>query len=268
MVSIDQVLSTATDIVPIKDLGEDRWAFAVPLQGEIAKHYFKQSISNPNHANVLGFQGYWNFKKELQQIRGSSTFLNLRLDTKMRPDGFWLPGFVDLRVLEEKGKLTSSVYRDVGVVVYNDGEPNQLIASNLIKQVKEDQLPLLLPFRALDYKVDGECLNGIAIDLTQNQKGIIFGEEARKIIEKIDYPGNSGAGRVSRYRGGDWIANWARFIDYSDDHGLVDWMCAEGARADLVSAHTGMISRQYDSKIERLETKKSQEQEAFEKSLS
>ncbi len=273
MITLDQVLSTAKDIVPIKKSEGDRWTFAVPFQGEIARHYFDETVSNPAEAGVEGFKGYWKFDNETGLIIGSSTNHCLRLATKMRPDGFWLPGVPEARVLDRAGKLTNRGYRDLGVAVYNDAEPNKKIAQEIIAQAEGKQLPFLLPFGAMDYEVDKKFPEGIAISLAENPKGIITGEEAAQILSQMNYPGSSGACRVYRYWLGGYLAYWCRFYASCGD-GLVDWMCAEGAPADILGAHASLMERKYEGQaqelqrqIKQLSAERDREQEAFKKAL-
>ena len=80
---LDQVLSTAKDFV-VLDKIEKKVVVAFPFQGNIAKHYFDQTISNAEESKVEGFNGHWEFNDKTGLIEGSSTLLTLRLDEATR----------------------------------------------------------------------------------------------------------------------------------------------------------------------------------------
>jgi len=269
MVKLIQVLNTATDIVPIKKVGEDRAVVAIPLQGEIAEHYFEQAVAvlreagvNPSKSNT-----HHTYDSETGQIRGSSTNFCVVLDSKMRRDGFWLPGVSEARFLDETGKLSNNVYRDLGIAVYGDAKPNEETAQAIITQAQRGELPFILPFKAMDYALDKTRVGGIAISLAENPRGIITGDEARRVVKSMDHKGNSGACSVNRFRDGYYDAHWYWF-DYSYDNGLVDWICAEGARQDILQANNDMLERTLGVEIQKMTAERDKKQEAVEQALS
>ena len=274
MVNLDQVLSIATDIVPLKKLEGDRWAVAVPLQGEIAKHYFKPTIKILKQAGVdpSSSDTYHSFDGD--KIRGSSTNFCTILQCQMRPDGFYLLGVPEARILDKAGKLSGNFYSDLGMAVYSDGAPNQETAQAIIQQAAGEQLPFVLSFRAMDYALDNKRVGGIALSLAEEPIGIITGEDARRVIEEMNYPGNSGACGVYRDGGGYYYACWLRF-DNSNDNGLVGWICAEGARSEILRANEKRLKRKYANQtnklrkqIQKLKLDKDKEQEDFQQSLT
>ena len=132
-------------------------------------------------------------------------------------------------------------------------------------------MPLIASFRNLDYRLDSNFSNGIAITLSKNSEGILSGAEATKYLEDNNFytEDSAGACGVGRDGNGGRIAGWNCF-DYSYDSGRVDWMCAEGSRADVETAYTGkngVLERQYNDKISKLETERDQRKESFLDSL-
>src|SRR3989344_3469627 len=108
---INKILDTAEDIVLIRPSNDDeKYVFAVPFQGDIARNYFDKTLANPAEREVSAFQGDWSFNNRSGQIKGSGPFHALRLDTILRRDGLWIPGVLEARKLEQEGKLRSGVY--------------------------------------------------------------------------------------------------------------------------------------------------------------
>ena len=236
-----------------KDVREDRYVIAVPLKGEVAKHYFNKTISNPAERDVPAFQKYWKFNEKTGEINGSSTYLTLRLARELGKDSFWIPSVSEARALDKAGKLKNGVYSDYGIAVFDDSEPNKKTAKTLIEQAKSMKLvlPLLVPFSSLDYQLDRESDFGIALSLS-DAKGIISGEDAVKLLEQFDYKSNSSVCRLDRGRYGDWVANWDG-LDDSYFNGRAGFVCGEAAHADLAEAHKKLVKRKYAQKSKEFE---------------
>ena len=219
---LDKVLNTAKDIVVVEKIKDGKFVFIFPFEGEIAEHYFDKTLVNPKENKINGFNRYWDFNDKTGLINGSSTLLTLRLDEKVRPDGFWVPTPEEGLFLDKNGKLSNNVYRDYGIAVYSENEPNKEIAKEIIKQVEKD-LPLVIPFKALTYRIDEGFPDGVAVALVENPKGIKSGGEASELLKKF-YTGNSGACGLDRNGGGYWDALWS-YLALSSAAGRVDWMC-------------------------------------------
>jgi len=262
---LDQILSTAEDLVPLGSVDKERVRFAFPFRGKIAKHYFDMALANPAERDLDGFNRHWKYNPKTGLIEGSSTLLTLRLSTKTRLDGIEVPTLEEGMLLDKKGKLTNGAYRDFGVVVYSNGEPNQKVAEEIISQTKRE-LPLVISFGALDYRVDADFPNAIAVFLAENQDEVRSGKKAEEILSK-GYKESSGVCRVFRYGDGVWGANWGG-LDYSNDYGQVDWMCGEAMRADLKVAYKGVLERKYDVEINKLNAKKETDAQDFLESLA
>ena len=227
---LDRVLETAEDLVVLDSRNCYKVKFAFPFKGEVARHYFDKTLANPDERDVEGFKGCWKYDSKTELIHGSSVFLTLRLDKVVRKEDLWIPTLEEARLLDKKGKLSNGVYRDFGVVVYSQGEPNQRVAKEIRSQTKR-KFPLIVPFSALDYRVDSEFPNGVAVFLSDNQDEIKSGKKAQEIFSNC-YTRDSGACRVSQDRDGDWGAGWLG-LDGSGGDGRVDWMCGEATRSDL-----------------------------------
>jgi hypothetical protein len=263
---LDEILSTTKDIVIISPAeAEDKMVFAFPFEGDVARQYFDRTVANAKENKVDGFNKYWKFDEKIGLIKGSSNLLALRLDGEARKDGLWIPTPEQAMFLDEKGKLSNNVYRDYGVVVYSDGNPNKKVAREIIEQTGKE-LPLVVPFKALVHRIDENFDYGIAVVLSEDPKGIKSRKKAIKLLGDFDFKGNSGACRLDR----DWDGNWNAYWDglgISNANGRVDWMCAEGTRADLMTAYEGLLKRQYSTKIKKLTTERDEKQAEFKKSL-
>ena len=260
---LDQVLNTAEDLV-VLDKVEDKVVIAFPFQGKIAKHYFDQTISNAEENKVDGFDRYWRFDEKTGLIKGSSTLLALRLDEEARKEGLWIPTPEEAMVLDKEGKLTTNVYREFGMGIYSEANPNQEVAKEIINQSQAD-LPLVIPFKALTHRLDKNFPYGIAVSLT-DATGVKSGKQATELLDKFTYKRDSGACGLGRDRGGDWGAGW-NWLDDSNAVGRVDWMCCEATRAEVKSAYQGLLKRTYDTQITNLTTERDKKQVDFEKSL-
>lgn len=265
---INQLLETAEDIVPVRKLEGERYVVAFPFRGEIARECFEKTLVNPVERDVPAFQKYWKFNEETGEINGSSTCLALRLDKRLREDGLWIPSVPEARALDNMGRLKNRVYRDFGIAVFDDSAPNQKTAKALVGQAKSMKLPLplLVPYKSLDYQLDKESDSGIAPSLF-DAKWIISGEDAVKMLEKFNYVERTSVRWLGRDRNGDWVACLGS-LGGSDDDGRVDFVCGEAARADLVEAHKKLIGRKYAQKALKLQEQKEKESAEFASSLN
>ncbi|MFA5019584.1 MAG: hypothetical protein WC533_00625 [Candidatus Pacearchaeota archaeon] len=246
---LDEVLNTAEDLVIIGKSGtKGKYVFAFPLKGEVAKHYFYKTLADGEERNVAGFKEYWQFDDKTGLITGSSTFLALRLDEAVRADGFWIPDIEEALFLDKERRLTNGVYRDYGLAVFNDREPNQEVANEIISKSGNRELPLIIPFKDVAHRLDGNFPYGVAISLVDNPSGLKSGEQAQKILSRFNYVGDSGACRVYRYRYSGWFAGLDG-LGGSGSGGRGDFLCGEATRADLLSAHDGLLKRRYDAKL-------------------
>ena len=259
------VLKNAQDFIVIGQFARDSYVYASKPSFGTQKQLYEQSISNPNDKNVDVFDRCWKFDEQ-QGIKGSNTFLALRFDKMaLRPYGLWIPGLLEAKVLDKQGKLENGVYRDYGVAVYDEQNPNQEMAQRLVPQAQDFglQLPLIVPFRALDYNPNG---NQIDVSFVQSPQGIIQGKDAQRNIDSLNYKGNSGVQGLSRSWDGYWFAIWYR-LDFSDDVGRVDWVCGEATRKILEHAYSELNERNYGKQIQTLKEKQKADKDNFRKSL-
>lgn len=260
------VLRGAQDFIVIGKSGRDSYVYAVKPSLDVQKQFYEASISNPEDADIPVFQRYWKFNEE-QGIRGSSAFLALRLDQRaLRPNGLWIPGLLEAKVLESQGKLENGLYRDNGITVYSDAQPNKEVAETLIPQAAELdlELPLVVPFRALDYAPTRE--NGLDISFAESPKGIISGKEAQDKISSFYFKENFGVHGLGRFGYGCWVAHWDK-LDDSCDGGRVDWVCGEATHEILEKAHPELSERKYGERIKELREEQKSENAKFRESL-
>lgn len=254
------VLKDAQDITVIENLGDGNYVYAAKPSLDIMKQFYEQSIENPEDRNVNAFDDYWEFY-EKTGIKGSSTFLTLRLDKlALRPNDLWVPGLLEAKVIGDKGKLESEVFRDYGIVVHDSGEPNKHISEVLVPQARKLglKLPLIVPFRSLDYVNDQNKTYGIKLFLLNSGIGIIQGEEAQNKINSFDYEGNSGVQRFPRY--------WDD-LSGSNHHDKVDWICGEATQEILEKAYSKLSERKYGERIRELKEEQKSEHVKFIESL-
>ena len=266
---LDKILNTAKDFVVLGKSKEDKIGFAFPFEGDIARDYYKKTIANAKENNLEGFDGSWEFDDKTGLIKGSSTFLALKLDEQIRKDGLWIPTPKQAMLLDKKEKLSNDAYRDYGIVIYSEAKPNKEVAKRLIQEANKRgwKLPILAPFKALDL-IKLDLINTEAeISFKKDVEGIITGEEARQYLDKeLDYQYDSGACGLGRYSDGSWDASGYGFDDSNTD-GRVDFVCGEATHSDLKEAHLGLLKRQHKSQIDKLLIERDKKQADFEKSL-
>ena len=272
--SASDILADAQDLVVLRRSG-DNHVYAVKPSLEAQRQLYLESIADPSERDIPAFQGHWKLGKT--GIEGSSTFLTLRLDKRaLRPRGLWVPGLLEAKALESKGKLENGVYRDYSTVVHSVGNPHKETAEEIAKQAKSLGLglPLIAPFKSLDYSCDRKSKYGIAISLVKSPTGLISGQDAQAQIDALDFKSDSGFRWLGRDRDGGWNADW-NYLDYSDEDGRVEWFCGEAAREKIIEANATLTERKYAQKIRALETQMTKLEEAqikeradFEKSLN
>jgi hypothetical protein len=266
----NEVLNDAENIVLVRPADNaGNYVFAVRPSFAFRKKIFEASVSNPLENGINAFSGYWKPNEAEQEIKGSSTFLGLRLDKAIRPFGLWVPGVLEARVLDAKKELTNSVYRDFGMAVYSDKVSNPEIAQKLVERAKKEgwDLPLLVPFRGLDYQLNSKVQYGVDVSMVEKPEGIVIGREASDILSKFNWKANSGALRVDRNAGGYWFADNDYLADSNDCGRVGDWICGEAARADLAKAYDSLNERKYGVKIRELQDQMQKQKDAFVQSL-
>jgi len=246
MAELQELLNQAEDIVILeKNPAENRYRFAFPFSGDFARQCYQ--ASSKLNTELPEFDACWKFNG---QINGSNPFLLTRAQRVLRPIGLELPDTLDLLKLDKQGKLKNGFYRDCGIYVHSDSQPNQETAKALIEKGKQEgcKLPLVWGFGDLDYKV----VNGHAQIISVAQpKRIISGKRAKAILEKFYRAGDSGAQRVSRDGSGDWDVGWNGFA-FSGSDDLVDWLVAEGDRENLRQGYNNLFLRKYQAQKEKL----------------
>ena len=153
------------------------------------------------------------------------------------------------RALEKETINLNGTYGDSGLVLRNDGDPNQYLAKDLVNQVKQRgslQFPLMVPLAGLDLRYDANSPHSLSFQLTDSSE-IIYAPQLNKInhgkkFNRADEKGlpafedsgsrtlysNEEGGICRLYRYGDLDLN-ARYWDLADSNecGRVI-VCAEG----------------------------------------
>ncbi len=233
---------------------EGNLVYSQSLTGDLARQVYQEGrqIVAKDYSNTPAFKGYRNFGEKTGKIIGSSTFWGIVDDKVLRKQGLWIPELREARKLDELGKLSNRVYRDFGVVVYNDIDYNTEIGKVLVREAKKRdlKLPLVLPFRALDIRKAGNNY-GAEIVFADDTQGVISGDEAQEVINSLDYKTNSGVRRLCRVGDGLWFADWDDLAG-SGDSGRVDWVCGEATRANLSKKLEDSVNVLYDNQIREL----------------
>jgi len=255
MANLQKLLNDAEDIVILeKTPAEDRYRFAVPFKGNLARQGYDESLKIDSE--LPEFSKYWRFNEQTQQINGSSIPLLVRLQKVLRPQGLELPDSLDLLALDKQRKLINGFYRDCGIAIFSNDNHNQDTAKILIEKGKQEgwDLPLLYGFRDLDYVISNNRVKSIPVE---KPRRVVFGKEAEKVLERF-FKASQGAQRVCRYRDG-WVAGWVDFA-YLGPDGLVDFVCAEGTRENLREGYNHLFERKYSARIANLQRQKAEEE--------
>lgn len=261
-----EILQDAQDLVVVAHPETDNYIFAAKPSLAFQEKAFRQTTSNPEERDVPAFRAHWHLDGE-KGITGSSTYLVLRFDqTALRSQGLWIPGLLEAKALEAQGKLEDRVYRDYGLAVFSNTDPNKQIAQALVSQASELglELPLVVPFRDLDYITTSDQVN---ISLIKTPRGIISGSNASEQISALNYKGNSGVHWLGRCDDGDWYAGWGSLVG-SGAGGRVDWICGEATRENLIQAHNTLIERGYGKQIRNLQAEQEERLTKFAEALS
>jgi len=267
------VLDDAQDVVAIRPSGENSYVYAVKPSLDVHRRFYERSVSNPDDSNVSAFSGwYFDEKRGIESSSPkTSTFLALRLDKKaLRPDGLWVPGLLEEKVLRAEGKLQKGIYRNYGLIVYSNGVPNEEIAQSLVPQAEQLglELPLVVPFSSLDYVIVKNRDFRVDVSFVESPVGVISGKEAIEQIDSLGYKADSGVHWLNRGRVGGWVADWYFKGIVSNFVARVDWVCGKATRVDLERAHDSLMEREYSERIRKLGDEKKTKQLEFVKSLS
>lgn len=251
------ILSDAQDIVPLMPSQSNRGLHVYAVKPSISaqRQLFNESVADEAEKNILAFQGHWKFNKQ-KGITGSSTYLALRFEKKaLRPRGMWLPGLLEAKILEYKGKLKNDgFYRDYSTVVcrlkvYIMADIDKKRSEEFIAQAKESglELPLILQFSAMDYALDKRKPYGLFVSILQSPEGIIKGTEATQELSKQElsefhWKKWSGVNRLSRYHE-RWGVIFGNNLSTSGDDGRVDWFCGEATEQDLRETYNPLLER-------------------------
>jgi len=179
-------------------------------------------------------------------VKGSNPFAFVLLNKILAQQKMRIASPADLERCLEKGELDlKRTYGDSGLVLRNDGNPNQYLARDLIKQKVASQYPVMIPLTGLDLKYDSNSSHNLSFELNNNSQFIyapqLEHKNNQKKFNKVDgdglpifdsngsrtlYTGEGGLRRLYRYRDLDLGARDGDLAG-SDSSGRVV-VCAEG----------------------------------------
>lgn len=250
---MEQTTTTDSRII-IDDVVPEKYIFHKTLQGDQAKEIYEavKSRVDQDFQDVPAFDRHFEFNEETGLIEGSSTLYGILINDELESNGLWLPTIDQAVRLESEYAKTSDVYRDWGAAVYGSGNPNQKVATKLLKE-SGLETPILFSIRNLRLE-KGDDLLGVNIGI-KNSQGIISGEEAMQYLaDHFNYQGDSGACRVCRSRSGDRDASWSWFDD-SYDAARVDIVSGEATPQNLEGAVLKDIQRLGELKVQEMNAK-------------
>ncbi|MEK6850489.1 MAG: hypothetical protein AABX85_02860 [Nanoarchaeota archaeon] len=232
-----------------------RCTFSRSLQGDEAREVYKEvkAMVAKDFKNVPAFSQYFEFDEERGLIKGSNTFYGIVANEVLSKSGLWIPTIVEAKQLDAAKKLSNGVYRDFGIAVYDESNPNKEIAQKLIAEANKRgwQTPILLPFKALKLKKGGSPY-GVSVLFKDDAQGIMNGDEARTYLkEQFNYVSNKGAHRLSRGGDGYWSAANA-YLANSGDYGRVDFASGEATAKNLESAVLSDFNRIAKAETDKL----------------
>ena len=226
------------------------YTFAKPFRGSDAEEVYKAVKGRiaRDFKNAPEFNGYFQFNEETEEINGSSLYHGILINDELRQAGLWLPTFIEGRHLDKAEKLSNGVYRDYGVAVYDESDPNPNTAKKLVAESKKRDwnLPILAPFKSLTLG------KGAIIGFSKNTQNLITGDETVQYLkDNFNYVGNSGVQGLGRFWDGDWSAGWGSLAN-SYDYGRVDWVCGEATQKNLESAVLNEVNETGREETEKL----------------
>ena len=131
----------------------EKYVFSKPLQGIEAREIFSEVKGRvaKDFKNAPAFDAYFKFNKQTGQLNGSNTFYGILIDHALSKEDLWIPTIVEAKRLDALGKLQNGIYREYGIAIYDNQEPNSEMAEILVEEANKRgwQLPILAPFKAL-----------------------------------------------------------------------------------------------------------------------
>jgi len=171
------------DIVP---KGQSKKQFEVPgiLCGEFGEDVLKEVRSE--------YRGY-DFMQDA--IYNSHPYFIVAVNKVIRPLGLRTVTPSDIEKIRADGTLPLSKHDfDTALVLRTDGNPNEYLAKDLMKQVKHRKgrrarMPVMIPFAGLELKRDSNAPNGLRFKLSEDSEIIyapILNSVSGRLFSKID----------------------------------------------------------------------------------
>ncbi|GEM_PF-3909284 len=188
----------------------------------------------------------WQFNEKTGEIEGSNLGYVILANDFLRGQGKRTLTFDEGMELDRQKKFSNDVYRDFGIVIYSAGEPNSELVEQLIK--KAEARGLGLPLLAHPYSLAFDEKSNVVF--AEDDSLIIHGERALAELEKFTFRGKSGVLRLGRGRVGAWGVIWGGLAGSGAD-GRVDWVRAEGTRADFEAEALREIEEAYNEGVKK-----------------
>ena|SRR3989344_1301955 len=188
-------------------------------------------------------------------IHGSSLELNVIYNSILRLHGLSLPSVAEGKNLDAQHVLSNGVYREYGLQVASEGDPNKDLSRHLIAEAKKRswQFPLVVAsYNPLGHR-NGD--SGFEIYFLGDKEGIdlekevLHGEKAREFLLdnfRKDWIGTKGVRRLFRDVVGGWDADVGS--RRSDDNGRVGFVSGEASTENVTAVKRLDINRRYITK--------------------
>ena len=238
------VLKTKVDKIP----------YATQMSAGLQRGVYEDARELAKEYNSApAFQAHWRYNPETNEGNGSNLFWLVLANKFLAKKGLRTLTTSEVRQIDKRKLFSNRVYRDFEGVIYSPENPNSDIAQVLVPEAQRRnlELPVIVHPLSLDVR---KSQNQHGVEFTFNDNNLfVVGEEAREIIKGFAYRANSGVHRLGRDRGGSWGASWGNLAN-SDEHGRVDWVRAEGTRADFENDTISVVETAAQEELQRYVT--------------
>lgn len=224
----------------VKDVPKNIVRIPTFLSGDFGKDFLeeyqaiaKADYKNADVLNVLNESNGW--------IKGSNDYSVVLANKILRQLGLRTSTQADIEKILKSGDLAlSGFYVDNGLAIRSEGGPNEYLAKDLIKQLRKQKLPVMIPLCGFDLRLDKNSPSGLAFNIREDAE-IIYDEilnsengnfSSEDINEKTGLPSKLGKGDrtfYSRNSGvsgvylgrGSYLNSHGGNLDNSSDDGRV-----------------------------------------------
>ena len=245
------------------------------LEGDFGKAFLEEYKGRVkvdyNGVSALNVLNYSN-----NVVTGSNPFAVAFASQILRQESLGVATQADLeKALKIRALSLRGLYEDTGLVLRSEGNPNEYLANDLMKQVKsrnkKQKLPVMLPLTGLELRIDLNSPNGLAFNLREdldivyapilNKPGNFNSEETDEKTglpmktgegDRILYTTKSGLSRL--YLNGNLgLGSDDDNLAYSNDFGRVVLVStAEGGSHDFFNQRLVELEQVRDSVIAKI----------------